>query len=114
MTSLKLQLPGEIVKRDFVLEVLTLFIPGWVEEDQLRKIAEIVAAVDRNIPFTILAFFPEYRMKDVPPPDLDQMLRAYDEVIETGLINVRLANLGVFLKSDREFEILLKRAPESI
>ncbi len=109
-----LQLPGEIVKRDFVLEVLTLFIPGWVEEDQLRKIAEIVAAVDRNIPFTILAFFPEYRMKDVPPPDLDQMLRAYDEVIETGLINVRLANLGVFVKSDREFEILLKRAPEAI
>lgn len=109
-----LKLPEEIVKRDFVLEILTLFIPGWVEEDQLKKIAGIVAAVDRSIPFTILAFFPAYRMKDVPPPDLNQMLRAYAGVVETGLVNVRLANLGVFVKNDEEFQVLMQKAPDAL
>jgi pyruvate formate lyase activating enzyme len=56
-----LQLPHEILKRGFVLEVLSLYIPELVEADQLEKIAGLLASVDAGIPFTILAFFPEYR-----------------------------------------------------
>ncbi|MBW2471078.1 MAG: radical SAM protein, partial [Deltaproteobacteria bacterium] len=58
-----LKLPEEIIRRGFVLEVLSLYIPGLVETDDLENIARILAAIDTEIPFTILAFFPEYKMK---------------------------------------------------
>lgn len=54
-----LKLPEEIIKRGFTLEVLSLYIPDWVETDQLAKISRLIADVDVNIPFTILAFFPQ-------------------------------------------------------
>lgn len=44
-----LKLPEEILKWDFTLEVLSLYIPGWVETDQIRKIAMLLAKVDKRI-----------------------------------------------------------------
>lgn len=102
-----LQLPEEIVDRGFVLEVLSLYIPGWVETDQIRKIAELLANADPSIPFTILAFFPEYRMKQVRPPTLAEMIEAYDACREL-LKNVRLGNVGIFARSDKDLEFLLE------
>lgn len=52
-----------MVKRGFVLEVLSLYIPSVVETEDLVKIAWILRAVDRAIPFTILAFFLNIRCK---------------------------------------------------
>ncbi|RLA86686.1 MAG: radical SAM protein [Deltaproteobacteria bacterium] len=109
-----LRLPEEIRARGFTLEVLTLYIPGWVEVDQIERIARLLSAVDPSIPFTILAFFPQYKMRDVPPPSLDQMLSAYEAVRAVGLEAVRLGNPGVFLKGERDWEKLLSVAPEAI
>lgn len=109
-----LRLPEEILKRGFVLEVLSLFIPGWVETDQIKGIAEILASTDPSIPFTILAFFPENKMKNVPSPTLDQMLSAYTTAKEVGMKNIRLGNIGVFLKNELEFNKLLSIAPDAI
>jgi pyruvate-formate lyase-activating enzyme len=102
-----LELPGEMIKRGFVLEVLTLFIPGWVEVEQIRDIAEITAGVDKNIPFTILAFFPEYKLRNVPSPNLEQMMNAYSAVKAAGLEHVKLGNFGVFIKNDLEMRKII-------
>ena len=91
-----LKLPQEIIRRDFVLEVLSLYIPGRVETDDLENIARILAAADADIPFTILAFFPEYKMKDFVRPTAAEMVEAYQRVKAVGLKNVRLGNVGVF------------------
>ena len=104
-----LKLPYEIKKRDFALEVLSLFIPGWVEADQIEKIAQILLEVDPQIPYTILAFFPEYQLKDVSSPNLKQMLEAYARVKDVGLKNVRLGNIGVFVRTDEDLELLRER-----
>lgn len=109
-----LKLPEEILRRGFTLEVLSLYIPGWVEADQIEKISQLLAAVDPYLPFTILAFFPQYKLRHVPSPNLDQMLEAYKAARGAGLENVRLGNLGVFVKSDAEWEKLLSVAPEAI
>jgi len=101
-----LRLPQEIRKRGFVLEVLSLFIPGWVEGDQIEKIARILVDMDSQIPYTILAFFPEYQLKDVPSPSLKQMLGAYERVKSLGLMNVRLGNIGRFVRTAEEFELV--------
>lgn len=104
-----LKLPEEMIKRGFVLEVLTLFIPGWVEVEQIRNIAEITAGVDKNIPFTILAFFPEYKLKNVPSPNFEQMMKAYDAVKAAGLEYIKLGNFGVFIKNNRELATLISK-----
>lgn len=89
-----LELPQEMKDSGFVLEVLSLYIPTWVERDQIRKIARLLARVDPEIPFTILAYFPAYKMT-VRSPALDEMADAYDAAKSEGLQNVRMGNLGV-------------------
>lgn len=106
-----LRLPEEILKRGFVLEVLSLYIPGWVEKDQIKKIAVLLAAVDKDIPFTILAFFPEHKMRDVSSPTLEQMVSAYEAARTAGLKQVRLGNPGVFAKSEQDYKRLASLAP---
>ena len=101
-----LRLPEEILKRGFVLEVLSLYIPGLVEADDLERIARSLNRVDPTIPFTILAFFPEYRMKDFKGPKVKEMVEAYQRVKATGLQNIRLGNLGVFASSERDRQYL--------
>lgn len=103
-----LQLPREMVAREFVLEVLSLYIPGLVETDQLKRIAETIAGAGEAIPFTILAFFPQYQMMDFRPPHTDEMLDALDAARAAGLTNVRLGNLGVFARTDADRERVLR------
>jgi pyruvate-formate lyase-activating enzyme len=102
-----LKTPAEILERDFTLEVLTLFIPGWVETDQIERIARLICQLDENIPFTILAFFPAFLMPDTPRPTLSQMLEAYNAVKEAGLRNVKLGNYSVFAQTDEDRDKLL-------
>ena len=97
-----LKLPKEILRRGFVLEVLSLYIPGLVEADDLEDIARILKDVDAGIPFTILAFFPEYRMKDFRRPIVTEMIEAYTKVKNVGLKNVRLGNVGIFASTERD------------
>ena len=103
-----LQAPAEILARGFTLEVLVLYIPGWVETDQIAAIARLVADLDPDVPFTILAFFPAYQLEDTPAPALDQMLRAHTAVIEIGLRQVRLGNCGVFARTSEQWHALLE------
>ena len=102
-----LKLPEEILKRGFVLEVLSLYIPDLVETDQLGKIAETLKAVDPGIPFTILAFFPEHKMKGFRSPTTEEMVDAYQKVKSIGLTNIRLGNLGVFVRTEKDQRHLL-------
>lgn len=103
-----LKLPEALKNRGFVLEVLSLFIPGWVETDQIAKIAKELAAVDPYIPFTILAFFPEYKLRNVPPPTMWQMIEAYRAARDEGLRKIKLGNLHLFVHTHEQYETLLK------
>jgi pyruvate-formate lyase-activating enzyme len=104
--ELILSLPEEILKKGFVLEVLSLYIPGVVETDQLEEIARRLCSVDPEIPFTILAFFPEHLMRDFRTPTAEEMALAYKAAKDAGLKNVRLGNLGVFLRDKSQLEWL--------
>ena len=103
-----LKLPEEIRRRDFVLEVLSLYIPGVVETDDLEKIAQLLNSVDSDIPFTLLAFFPEYRMKEYRSPTVKEMVSAYRKVKAAGLKNIRLGNLGVFVRTQADETFLME------
>ncbi|CAB5108210.1 hypothetical protein D3OALGA1CA_1861 [Olavius algarvensis associated proteobacterium Delta 3] len=102
-----LKLPEEMLTRGFTLEVLSLYIPNLVEGDELETIARDLFAVDPAIPFTILAFFPEHRMEDFRSPTVKEMVDAYRNVQSTGLKNIKLGNLGVFVRSDEDLDTLI-------
>jgi pyruvate-formate lyase-activating enzyme len=103
-----LKLPREMTRRGFVLEVLSLYIPGLVEADELESIADLISAVDPSIPFTILAFFPQYGMTEYRSPSAPEMVKAYTRVKEKGLEAVRLGNVGVFASTERDLEYLME------
>jgi pyruvate-formate lyase-activating enzyme len=102
-----LKLPEEMVKRGFVLEVLSLFIPDLVEGDELENIARLLKEVDPAIPFTILAFFPQYQMTQYRTPTVMEMVDAYQRAKSVGLINVRLGNMGVFIRTEKDRKYLM-------
>jgi len=101
-----LALPEEMLKRGFVLEVLSLYIPNVVEIPQLREIGRLLSRLEQNIPFTILAFFPENQMQDFRHPTTQEMVEAFLEVKATGLKKVRLGNTGVFANKDEDYRLL--------
>lgn len=109
-----LRLPEEILKRGFVLEVLSLYIPGLVEADELESIALSLKEVDDSIPFTILAFFPEYRMKDYKSPTVKEMIEAYNRAKATGLKNIRLGNVGVFAPTEEDQQYLMAHVEKGV
>ena len=65
--------------------------------------------VDREIPFTILAFFPEYQMKEYRSPKLEEMVEAFQTVKAAGLKNVRLGNTGLFAHTEDQIQTLRQK-----
>ncbi|MDH5792388.1 MAG: radical SAM protein, partial [Candidatus Bathyarchaeota archaeon] len=95
------------VERGFFLEVSTVCIPGWVEADQIGEIAGLLAGVDPETPYGIIAFIPENEMREVPSPDYGQMVGAFEAARDAGLRNVRVGNLGCFVRDMEQYEALL-------
>lgn len=100
---------GLSIEAGFVLEVLTLYIPGWVETDQHTAIARHIAQVDPTIPTTLLAFFPTYKLSNNRPPTLHEMIKSAHAMQAAGLTQLRLGNLGVFARTSKDYEILTNR-----
>jgi pyruvate-formate lyase-activating enzyme len=103
-----LELPSEMVENGFILEITTVYIPGWVEVDQIGAIAALLAQIDPDIPYGIIAFFPEHQLRDLPSPNYNQMVNAYKASLDAGLKNVRLGNLGRFVRTNENYVALFK------
>jgi pyruvate-formate lyase-activating enzyme len=97
-----LQSVEHIVDLGFTLEILTLFIPGYVETDQHMQIARLIADIDPELPTSLLAFFPTYKLNDIRAPTFEEMIASHSAMKEAGVKNLRLGNLGVFAKTPEE------------
>ena len=73
---------------------------------KLGEIAKIIADIDENVPFTILAYFPEYKL-NARSPTLMEMVKAYMAVEDVGLKNVKLGNIGVFARTEEDIDLLI-------
>ncbi len=104
-----LELPAAIKDAGLVLEIVLLYIPGYVEEDQLHSFAELIAQVDPYIPVTLIAFFPEFAMLGVRTPTLEEMIRGY-KALKSKLHRVRIGNASVFCRDEE----CLKKLVEEI
>ncbi|MEM3382563.1 MAG: radical SAM protein [Nitrososphaerales archaeon] len=90
----------EMIAHDFhslrkdppLLTATTLMIPGYIDEYEVEGIAKFIANLDRKIPYSLLAFHPDFLMKDLPITPIDQALRCYN-VAKKYLEKVNVGNL---------------------
>ncbi|MCK4519162.1 MAG: AmmeMemoRadiSam system radical SAM enzyme, partial [Candidatus Omnitrophica bacterium] len=77
------------------LEVTTLIIPGYNDSrEQLKKIADFLVSVDRNIPWHVSAFYPAFKMTDIAPTSPETLYMARDIGLEKGLKYVYCGNIA--------------------
>ncbi len=58
----------------------------------MAKIARFIAALDPEIPYSLLAFAPNFCMGDLPCTPVRQAREAEAAARAAGLVNVRIAN----------------------
>ncbi len=76
------------------IEVTTLIIPGYsVDEDQLKGIAEFIKSVSEDIPWHITAFYPAYKLQDVPHTSTESLRKAREIGMNVGLRYVYEGNI---------------------
>jgi pyruvate formate lyase activating enzyme len=71
----------------------TLLVPGYVDVHEVRELARFIASLDPAIPYTLLAFHPDFRMDDLPPTSREQAVQCLEAAQGEGLTNVRVGNL---------------------
>jgi pyruvate formate lyase activating enzyme len=81
-------------ERGLWLEVVTLVIPGFNDDDeQLRQAAEFLVSVSPEIPWHVTAFHKDYRMTEPDNTSVDTLLRACAIGTEAGLRFVYAGNI---------------------
>ena len=69
-----------------------MLVPGYVESEQVGKIAQYIAALNPQIPYTLLAFAPHFRMDDLPYTPASLAHQAESAARAAGLTRVRVGN----------------------
>ena len=71
----------------------TLLIPGYIDKEEVAKIASFVASLNPEIPYSLLAFHPQFFMGDLPTTSRQLALECLEAAKEAGLKNVRVGNI---------------------
>src|SRR3989442_1481874 len=83
-----------VYERGFWLELVTLVVPGFNDDDaQLRRAADYIASVSPEIPWHVTAFHKDYRMTDPDNTSADTLVRACEIGAAAGLKFVYAGNL---------------------
>ena len=81
-------------KKGVWVEVTTLIIPGYNDSPEvLEELAGFLAGVSPDMPWHISAFYPMYKMSDVPRTGIESLRRAIDAGERAGLKYVYAGNI---------------------
>ncbi len=82
---------------DIWVEVTTLVVPGENDSpEELRDIAEFIASVDKNIPWHVSRFHPDYQFTDRQPTPEATLKKAQEIGKESGLTYIYVGNVTGF------------------
>jgi pyruvate formate lyase activating enzyme len=76
-----------------LLAATTLLVPGYVDVLEVEKIAGFLAGLDRDIPYSLLVFHPDFMMSDLPITPYRQVEECY-RVAKEHLARVNVGNLA--------------------
>jgi pyruvate formate lyase activating enzyme len=71
----------------------TLLIPGYVDEEEVKNIAGFIASINPDIPYSLLAYAPQFYMNDLPTTSQIQTERCFRAAQSAGLKQVKIGNL---------------------
>lgn len=71
----------------------TLLVPGYIDEREVRNISKWIASLNTDIPFSLLAFYPQFYFRDLPITSRSFAFRCKEVAEEAGLRRVRIGNL---------------------
>jgi len=71
----------------------TLLVPGYIDTEEIRSLARFIASINPDIPYSLLAFYPHFYMKDLPLISKTEAYECMRIAISEGLKNVRIGNL---------------------
>ncbi|CUS90759.1 radical SAM protein [Candidatus Kryptobacter tengchongensis] len=71
----------------------TLIIPGYIDADEVYKIAKFIRQFDENIPYSLLAFYPQFYFYDLPTTSRKLMNECVDAARSAGLKRVHVGNV---------------------
>jgi pyruvate formate lyase activating enzyme len=75
----------------------TLLVPGYIDAQEIRAIAGFIAAVNPDIPYSLLAYHPQYHMSDLPLTPREQAHECLAAAKDAGLTRVRLGNIHLLV-----------------
>jgi pyruvate formate lyase activating enzyme len=84
-------LPGGAGEMPLVV-VSTLLVPGYVDAEEVGRIARFVAAIDPSIPYALLGFHPHFFVPDLPRTSVRHAEEAEAAARAAGLTRVRIGN----------------------
>jgi pyruvate formate lyase activating enzyme len=82
-------------KKKVHLEVTCLLVPDYNDNEKgFREISEFIASIDKKMPLHFTAFWPQYKMRHLPPTDLQKLQKAKEIALKAGLEFVFIGNTG--------------------
>ncbi|NHJ46837.1 MAG: radical SAM protein [Asgard group archaeon] len=70
----------------------TLLVPGYIDVDQVRKIAKFLVDINPKIPYSLLAFYPTFVIDDLPTTSATHAKECLNAAKDEGLTNVWIGN----------------------
>jgi pyruvate formate lyase activating enzyme len=70
----------------------TLLVPGYVDTEEVSRIARFIAALNPAIPYALLGFAPHFLFPDLPRTSVRHAEEALTAAQRAGLDNVRVGN----------------------
>jgi pyruvate formate lyase activating enzyme len=71
----------------------TLLVPGYIDKQEVSQIAGFIASSNPDIPYSLLAFSPQFMMTDLPTTSRRHAEECLAEAKAQGLRRVRVGNV---------------------
>jgi pyruvate formate lyase activating enzyme len=76
-----------------LLVASTLLVPGYIDREEVYKIASFIYRCSPDIPYSLLGFYPHFLMRDLPKTTRVQAEECRKAAREAGLTRVRIGNV---------------------
>jgi pyruvate formate lyase activating enzyme len=73
----------------------TLLVTGYIDAEEVAAIARFIASLDPNIPYSLLAFHPQFYLSDLPMSSSSLADQCCQAARDTGLKNVHIGNVNL-------------------
>jgi pyruvate formate lyase activating enzyme len=76
-----------------LLVASTLLVPGYIDKREVSNLARFISSLDPAIPYSLLAFAPQFLMRDLPTTSRCHAEECLAEAKAQGLRRVRMGNV---------------------